>query len=237
MGNGSVPDPVGSSFQLPFAFSFREELNFASFHPTPANAPLLQYLQGFEQGKDQFCFLWGAAGSGKTHLLQALCHASATAVYLPLAQMLAHGPQSLDGLDAFAFLVFDDVQVLAGQRDWEERLFQLFNALHARGAHICLAADRNPAALPLALADLRSRLQLSVVFEVQTLDETGRLAVLKQRAHQRGIELKEEVAAYIMARSPRGMLDLLAVLDRLDELSLAEKRRVTIPFIRSIFNW
>jgi DnaA family protein len=93
------------------------------------------------------------------------------------------------------------------------------------------------AALPLALADLRSRLQLSVVFEVQPLDEAGRLEVLLQRAHQRGIELKDDVAAYIMARSPRGMLDLLSVLDRLDMLSLAEKRRVTIPFIRSIFAW
>lgn len=228
---------MGSSFQLPFAFSFREELNFASFHPTSANAALLQYLQGFGTGKDQFCFLWGMPGSGKTHLLQALCHASATAVYLPLAQLAGHGPRSLDGLDAFAFLVFDDVQAVAGQPEWEERLFQLFNALHARGARICLSADRNPVALPLALADLRSRLQLSVVFEVQPLDEAGRLEVLKQRAHQRGIELKEEVAAYIMARSPRGMLDLLAVLDRLDRLSLAEKRRVTIPFIRSIFDW
>lgn len=228
---------MGSSFQLPFAFSFREELNFASFRTTPDNALLLQYLQGFGLGTDQFCFLWGVAGSGKTHLLQALCHASPAAVYLPLAQLQTYGPQSLDGLDAFAFLVFDDVQVIAGRREWEERLFQLFNALHARGAQICLAADRNPAALPLTLADLRSRLQLSVVFEVQPLDEAGRREVLKQHAHQRGIELKDEVAAYIMARSPRGMLDLLAVLDRLDRLSLAEKRRVTIPFIRGIFNW
>jgi DnaA family protein len=228
---------MGGSFQLPFSFSFREELNFASFLTAPDNAALLHYLQGFGQGEDQFCFLWGAAGSGKTHLLQALCHASATAVYLPLAQLLEHGPQSLDGLDAFSFLVFDDVQLLAGQRAWEERLFQLFNAMHAQRAHICLAADRNPAALPFMLADLRSRLQLSVVFEVQPLDEAGRQQVLLQRAQQRGIELKDEVAAYIMARSPRGMLDLLAVLDRLDMLSLSEKRRVTIPFIRSIFNW
>lgn len=228
---------MGGSFQLPFAFSFREELDFDSFHATPANAALVHYLQGFGQGADQFCFLWGAAGAGKTHLLQALSHTSSTAVYLPLAQLLAHGPDSLAGLEAFAFLVLDDVQAVAGQRAWEEQLFQLFNALHAQGARICMAADRNPAALPLTLADLRSRLQLSVVFEVQPLDEAGRLAVLLQRARQRGIELKDEVAAYIMSRSPRGMLDLLAVLDRLDTLSLAEKRRITIPFIRGIFNW
>lgn len=228
---------MGSSFQLPFAFSFREELNFASFHGSADNAVLLEYLQGFARGRDQFCFLWGAAGSGKTHLLQALCSASATAVYLPLAQLLEHGPHCLDGLDAFDFLVFDDVQLLAGQRAWEERLFQLFNAVHALGGRLCLAADCSPSALALQLADLRSRLQLSVVFEVHALDEAGRREVLLQRAQQRGIELRDEVAAYIMARSPRGMLDLLAVLDRLDRLSLAEKRRVTIPFIRSIFDW
>jgi DnaA-homolog protein len=228
---------MGGSFQLPFAFSFREELNFASFRPTAANAALLHYLQAFEAGSDQFCFVWGAAGTGKTHLLQALSHASSAAVYLPLAQLRLHGPGSLEGLGDFAFLVLDDLQAIAGDSAWEEQLFQLFNALHAQGGRICMAADRNPGALPLQLADLRSRLQLSVVFEVQPLDETGRCDVLVQRAQQRGIELRDDVAAYIMARSPRGLADLLAVLDRLDMLSLAEKRRVTIPFIRGIFGW
>lgn len=228
---------TAASFQLPFAFSFREALDFDSFLVSPANAALLQYLQGFAQGPDQFCFLWGVAGCGKTHLLQALCHASPAAIYLPLAQLLEHGPHCLDGLERYQFLIFDDLEVLAGRQDWEERVFQLFNALHERGGKLCLAAEHNPATLQLLLPDLRSRLQLSVVFEVQPLDDSGRLQVLRLRARKRGIELKDEVAGYIMTRSPRGMLDLLAVLDRLDRLSLAEKRRVTIPFIRSIFDW
>jgi DnaA family protein len=225
------------SFQLPFAFSFRETLDFDNFLLQPANAPLLPYLRAFENGPDQFCFLWGAAGSGKTHLLQALSHASESAVYLPLAQLLPHGPESLEGLDQFPLLVLDDLQAVAGQRDWEEQLFQLFNLLHASGGRICMAADASPAQLSLLLADLRSRLQLSVIFEVQGLDEAGRQQVLQQRARARGIELKEEEAAYIMSRSLRGMTDLLAVLERLDTLSLAEKRRITIPFIRSTFGW
>lgn len=226
-----------TSFQLPFAFSFREELSFDNFIAGPGNAALLHYLRHFGQEGDQFCFLWGAAGVGKSHLLQALSHASDTAVYLPLAQLAPHGPACLDGLDTCGFLVIDDVQAVAGQRDWEEQLFHLFNALHASGGFICLAADRAPAQLPLLLADLRSRLQLAVVYEVQPLDEAGRLRVLLRCAQQRGIELKEEVAAYLMARSVRGMPDLLAVLDRLDTLSLADKRRITIPYVREIFGW
>lgn len=228
---------MGGSFQLPFVFPFRETLAFDNFQAQDANAGVLQYLRGFEAGADQFCFLWGSSGSGKTHLLKALSHASTTAVYLPLAQLLPHGPASLEGLEHYPLLVLDDVQVLAGDQAWEEQLFQLFNQVHACGAHICMAADRSPTQLPLTLADLRSRLQWSVIFEVQALDDNGRQWVLQQRAHDRGIELKDDVADYIMRRSLRGMSDLLAVLERLDTLSLAEKRRITIPFIRSTFGW
>lgn len=226
-----------ASFQLPFAFSFGQERSFDDFQVTPANAALVHYLRGFGSGTDQFCYLWGAAGSGKSHLLQALCNDSSDAVYLPLAQLRPHGPECLDGLGQYRFLVCDDLQAMAGERSWEEQLFGLFNALHASGGHLCVAAECNPAGLPLQLEDLRSRLQLSVIYEVQPLGEAGRLAVLLRRARERGIELKDEVAAYIMTRSPRGMPDLLDVLERLDTLSLAEKRRITIPFIRSIFGW
>lgn len=226
-----------AGFQLPFAFSFGETLDFDSFLTRPGNAALLQYLRGFAQGPDQFCYLWGASGAGKSHLLQALSHASDTAVYLPLAQLREHGAESLEGLEAYRFLVLDDLQAVAGQPVWEERLFALFNHLHANAGRICMAADASPVQLPLQLADLRSRLQLSVVFEVQALDEAGRMEVLQQRAHARGIELKDEVASYIMHHSVRGMRDLLTVLERLDTLALAEKRRITIPFIRSTFGW
>jgi len=228
---------MSSSFQYPFAFSFQDELNFATFLVTAENAALVDFMQHFAAGTEQFCYLWGDSGAGKTHLLQALSHTSETAVYLPLQLLQEYGPASLDGLEAFSFLVLDDVQLIAGKRDWEEKLFYLFNALHSKQGKLCLAANVNPASLSLVLADLKSRLQLAVIFEVKELHEAGKQQALVQQAAQRGIELKPEVASYIMSRNPRSMHELTAVLKQLDTLSLAEKRRITIPFVKDICHW
>lgn len=227
------------SFQYPFPFSFRNAPGFERFHANTHNAELLALLRGLEQGPAVFCFLWGARGSGKTHLLQALCHASATAVYLPLRDLLPYGPHCLDGLERETFLVVDDVDCIAGHRDWEEAMLRLFMAQQAdpdRGpGKLCMAAEHNPQSLGLGLKDLQSRLQLALVYEVKPLDDVARAQVLTARALERGIELKPEVVAFLLTRCARGMSELLAMLEQLDALSLSEKRRITIPFIKERF--
>ncbi|MES2603524.1 MAG: DnaA/Hda family protein, partial [Pseudomonadota bacterium] len=87
------------------------------------------------------------------------------------------------------------------------------------------------------LPDLRSRLQLALIYEVHELSDAGKAAALVERAQQRGIELKEDVVNFIMARNQRNMHDLSAMLDRLDQQALAEQRRITIPFVKSCMHW
>lgn len=225
------------AFQYPFAFTLRTEVLFDNFLCREANAPLLHFLRGFAASSERLCYVHGAAGTGKTHLLQALCHQEEQAVYLPLKQLREFGPATLDGLDAFPLLVIDDLHVVAGNSEWEQRLFALFNAVHGGSGRLCFAADAPAAQLPLQLADLRSRLQLCVAFEVKELDDAGKAEVLRRHAAQRGLELRDEAAHYILQHSARGMQALLDVLDVLDRQSLAEQRRLTLPFIRNCMNW
>jgi DnaA family protein len=227
----------GSAFQYPFEFALRNEVLFSNFVWTAANAPLEHFLLHFTASSERLCLLHGAPGSGKTHLLQALCQHSEIGVYLPLRQLLPFGASVLEGLDTFPLLVIDDVHVLAGNREWELRLFELFNAVYAGTGRMCLAADRPAAQLPLQLADLRSRLQLCVPFEVQDLDDASKMDVLRQNAARRGLELKEDVAQYILLHSARGMHELMLVLDKLDRQSLAEQRRLTLPFVKACMQW
>jgi DnaA family protein len=170
-------------------------------------------------------------------LLQALCQAEPSALYLPLRQLCAYGPEVLDGLEGHPLLMLDDVDTVIGQAAWEERLFALFNtALNGR-SKVCSASSVAPASLPFGLADLRSRLQLAVTFEVQPVDEATRSLLLQQLARRRGIELKSDVADYLLSRHQRDLPALLALLDQLDRSSLAERRRLTIPFIKEQLGW
>jgi DnaA family protein len=229
--------PMMNSFQYPFDFAIQMELLFSNYFPSPANEALLHYLRNFAQGPERLCYLWGVEGSGKTHLLQALCQDSDKAVYIPLRQMLAHGPHTLDGLETLDMVVLDDLQVAVGNSAWEEKLLELFNATQAAGGKLVFAATQQPARLGMRLADLASRLQLCVSFEVVENDDAAKAIIMRARAEQRGIELKDEVMQYIMLRSSRGLHDLMTILDKLDTLSLAEQRRVTIPFVREIMQW
>ncbi len=226
-----------SSFQYPFDFAIQTELLFSNYFTSSANKTLLHYLQNFAHGTERLCYLWGNKGSGKTHLLQALCQDSDKAAYIPLNQMLSYGPHTLDGLETLDMIVIDDLQVIAGYSAWEEKLLELFNAVQASDGRLCFAATNKPAQLSLQLADLRSRLQLCVAFEVAENDDTAKAAIMRSRAEQRGIELKDEVMQYIMLRNSRNLHDLMAILDRLDTSSLAEQRRITIPFVKEIMHW
>ncbi|HEY0960971.1 MAG TPA: DnaA regulatory inactivator Hda [Pseudomonadales bacterium] len=225
------------AFQFPFAFTLRTEVMFDNFVCTEANAALLHFLRGFAMSPERLAYLHGAAGSGKTHLLQALCHQEEQAVYLPLTQLRGHGASTLDGLDAFPLLVVDDLHVIAGDSEWEQGLFALFNAVQGGSGRLVFAADRPAAQLPLQLADLRSRLQLCVAFEVKEPDDAGKAEVLRRHAAQRGLELRDEAAQYILQHSARGMQALLDVLDVLDRQSLAEQRKLTLPFIKACMGW
>ncbi|HXP64792.1 MAG TPA: DnaA regulatory inactivator Hda, partial [Steroidobacteraceae bacterium] len=82
------------------------------------------------------------------------------------------------------------------------------------------------------LEDWRSRAAACVVYQLHELDDEGRIEALRLRAEQRGLQLPHETAEYLLKRMPRDLPSLFEILDALDEASLIEQRRLTIPFIR-----
>lgn len=214
----------------------RDSATFANFLAGD-NAAALHLLQ---QGGEPFVYLWGGQGSGRTHLLQAACHAESahggSPAYLPLAALARAGTAVLDGLEQMSLVCLDDLQAVAGQGAWEEGLFHLYNRVRDAGGRLLAAADAGPAVLGVQLADLRSRLSWGPVFQLQSLDDAGKLAALQLRARARGMELGAEVGAYLLRRCPRDMHALFELLERLDQASLAAQRRLTIPFVRELIN-
>jgi DnaA-homolog protein len=178
-------------------------------------------------------WLWGAPGSGKTHLLQAACAAAGeAAAYFPLDRAVSLPPEALAGYERSPVLCIDDVDQVAGDPDWERALFRLFNEAGELRSRLIFAASVAPRQAPWVLDDWRSRAAACVVYQLHELDDEGRIEALRLRAAQRGLQLPYETSEYLLKRMPRDLRSLFDVLDALDEASLVEQRRLTIPFIR-----
>lgn len=199
------------------------------------NALLLNSLRQQEQ---PFFYLWGAKGTGKTHLLRGLTNdalkAGKSAIYVPLSKSQYFSPLVLENLEIQHLVCLDDVQQVVGQSDWEIALFDLFNRIKASESRLVISADASPSALAVQLPDLASRLKWGEAYQVLPLSDEQKQAWLMQEAHSRGLLLSEETANFLFNRLDRDMATLKNTLDKLDAASLQAKRNLTIPFVKSI---
>lgn len=226
--------------QLLLRLRLRADATFANYVAGAANAPALHALRTWlEQPEGGIFYLFGAPGCGRSHLLQAACHLQATTapVYLPLADFATAAPAALlESLELAALLCLDDIDTVLTDPDWCEALFHLCNRVFAAGHKLLVSASVAPAQLDCHLADLRSRLSWGGSFRLHALDDAGRGEFLQLRARERGFELNAEVVAYILNRHSRDPVLLLRLLDELDRQSLAQKKRITVPFVRQIID-
>lgn len=226
------------SSQLTLGLSLKDEATFANFY-TAKNAEIVAELKKTASGQaEKVIYLCGSRGQGRSHLLQAACHYAhqqrMTSVYLPLASLVSLTPEVLNGLELLDLICIDDLHVVAGQAEWEEAIFHLYNRVYDADKRIIIAANDLPKNIHLGLPDLISRLSWGIVFQLHPLDDAEKLSILTMRARHRGISLSEEVGKYILTHCPRHMGTLFAALDALDKASLAAQRRLTIPFVKEV---
>lgn len=197
------------------------------------NGELLRNLQRFALSGtgERSLYVWGAPGSGRSHLLRGAVDAAAAvganALYIPCAEE-ARLPDDLGRRDCIAV---DDVQHLDAQA--QIALFNICNALRERGGALFASGNTPPVRLALR-QDLVTRLSWGLVYQVHALSDDEKVQALKRQAAERGFTLADEVCAYLLARVPRDMSSLLALLDGLDRYSLQVKRPVTVALAREL---
>ena len=227
---------MSSTTQLPLALRLNPRATFETFVAGP-NGAALAWLHRLARGDEApITLLWGPPCSGRSHLLQATCHAADLAgrrsAYLPLGLLGDDAIPLLEGLEEPDLVCIDDVERLAGDAAGERAAFALCNRLRDTGASLLASSAAPPAELTIELPDLRSRLGWGPVFQLRGLDDEAKLAVLGRRAGELGFELADEAGRYLLTRSRRGLAELLELLDGIDRAALAAQRRVTVPFLR-----
>ncbi len=169
-------------------------------------------------------YLWGEAGSGRSHLLRACVRA---ALDMQRSAVYAQGsvPQPAE------MVAVDDVERLNDVAQIE--LFDLYNRMRDSGGMLLVSGTQAP--LHLALRDdLRTRLGWGLVYQVHGLSDEEKAQALAQHAQARGFALPPEVTQYLLRHGRRDLPSLMAALDALDEHSLRLHRAPSVPLLKEI---
>lgn len=169
--------------------------------------------------------LYGAPGSGKTHLAHLWCEKSGAALIAGDVAAAVEAPEALP-----AAIAVDNAE-----RASERALFHLYNLCFERGGSLFLTLPAPPAALDIDLADLASRLRSLPVVSIAPPDDTLLTAVLMKHFGDRGIAVAPQIVAFLTARMERSFAAAAALAARLDRLSLESGRGgITLKMAREV---
>lgn len=207
--------------QLPLEISAPSEPSFDNFVEGGNVEALMRVrILASKDANEPVLYIWGAPGSGCTHLLQSAVRAAGGLYYSP-------GEAPDTNLDTL--VAADQVERLddAGQI----ALFVQINRAREGGARVLASGRTAPSGLSVR-EDLRSRLGWGLVYHIRPLTDDYKKQYLRAEAARLGLRIPDEVLLYLFNRLPRDLRSLSAVLKYLDLQSMARQRALTLPMVR-----
>ena len=224
--------------QIPLDIGLLSVPTFLNFFSKPNEAALshLELWAGNTLRSPVPTYLWGAPGSGKTHLLKAVGEILRDQG-ARFGWMDASVREPPEYSEAWAAVILDECHLYTSVQ--QQMAFNWFvNALNSADGHprwVLAAGNVPPADLTLR-EDLRTRLGWGHIFELHTLTEPERRSVLRREADARGVFLSDDAMDFILTRFSRDLSSLMHLLDKLDDYAMQTKRAITIPFIKAMLD-
>ena len=213
--------------QLALALDHAESYAREDFLSGPCNEAPLRFIDSWPDWPTGAAALAGPEGSGKTHL--AMIWAAAAGARVIAAPAL--GEASLPSALATGALVIEDA---AGAVD-ERALFHLINLAREEKASLLFTARTPPAAWPVAIPDLLSRLRALPVMTLKPPDDAMLRAVIVKLAADRQLKLDETVVGYLASRIERSFAAARRAVIALDNEALRQRRAATRALAAEIF--
>ncbi|WP_068545493.1 DnaA regulatory inactivator Hda [Thalassotalea crassostreae] len=226
--------------QLPLAVHLPDDETFESFYSIDSGAisgQLKAFINKPAVTTNGF-YLFGQQGVGKSHLLHASCaYASEmklTSLCLSFSELKQLSVELLDGLEQFDLICLDDLQLIAGNNEWQQAVFDLYNRVIEQDKKLIIAGNNPSNSLLITLPDLESRIGWGFTEQIKPLADEDKIKAIQVRSKLRGIELNDETAKFLLNRLSRDMNSLIKGLDTLDKASITAQRKITIPFIKDV---
>ncbi len=196
-------------------------------------------------------FVHGGVGLGKTHLLQAVCqrilqhHPQAHILFISCEDFVTRFLEAVQAGEMTNFrhqfrgvdvLVIDDIHFLARRERSQDEFFHTFNALHQRGKQIILSSDAPPDEIPELEERLVSRCQWGLVARIDKPDYETRVQIVKQKAHQRGLDIPDDVFAFIAARHDDNIRRLEGALSSLQADAELHRKPIDLDLARRVLS-
>ncbi|MFA6099151.1 MAG: chromosomal replication initiator protein DnaA [Patescibacteria group bacterium] len=196
-------------------------------------------------------FLYGGAGLGKTHLLQAVAHEvlkkspNKKVIYVTCEKFTDEFIRAITRGNANSFkdfyraadlLLIDDIQFLAGKEGTQEEFFHTFNALHQQNKQIVISSDRPPKAIPALENRLISRFEWGMIADVAQPDYETRVAILNSKCEEKKCGLSREVMALIASSIQSNVRELEGALNRIIAYHQLNKTEPTVESVKNIIS-
>ena len=195
-------------------------------------------------------FLYGGAGLGKTHLLNALGHqilserSSARLIYTTTETFVNELINSIRCMTMDKFrnkyrtncdvLLIDDIQFISKKTRTQEEFFHTFNTLHESRRQIVLTSDSYPQEIPELEDRLRTRFQWGLIADIQPPEIETRIAILQKKAEKEGMDIPDDVAMYVASAVRSNVREIEGSLKRLGAFSSMYGKPITLEFAQDV---
>lgn len=195
--------------------------------------------------------IYGDSGLGKTHLGQAIgievknLYPDKTVLYVNANKFQTQFVDAIRNNNKNDFLHFyqmidvliiDDVHEFAGKEKTQDTFFHIFNHLHQSGKQLILTSDKPPVELQGLEQRLISRFKWGLSADLQAPDYETRIAILKKKTYNDGIEIPDEVLEYIATHITDNIRELEGALISLLAQSTLNKKEITLDLAREMID-
>ncbi len=194
-------------------------------------------------------FIYGGAGLGKTHLLQAIGHETLKnapknkILYITCEKFTNDFINSVSNGKATSFkdiyrsvdvLLIDDIQFLAGKEGTQEEFFHTFNSLHQNNKQVVISSDRPPKAIPALENRLLSRFEWGMIADISLPDLETRLAILEAKMNEKQYAIEKNILNYLAANISNNVRELEGALNRIIAFHQLNNTTPTLESVKKI---